>query len=206
MADNGSAAKTLLIGLNADHFRHPLDRQATQTLKQLPGLDVAIRSLLGPMGEQFFYLENIAASVLVGPTQLPNIYGLLVEACRVLDLEVPQLYIKQHPVPNAYTFAMRGKQPFVVEQKSKNELLNEAELQAVNGHGVGEMCRIYVRSRCPFGHARCPYRCLCFNEAIWWRSYPFSAAQPGCFYRTGQLIRRYQRDRDGRNAKAPQDG
>ncbi|MGB5916343.1 MAG: peptidase M48, partial [Phormidesmis sp.] len=114
MAANKPAIKTPLIGLNADHFRHPLDRQATQALKQLPGLDVAIRSLLGPMGEQFFYLENIAASILVGPNQLPQIYDLLVEAAQVLDLEVPQLYIKQHPVPNAYTFAMRGKQPFVV--------------------------------------------------------------------------------------------
>ncbi len=132
-------AKTPLIGLNADHFRHPLDRQATQALKQLPGLDVAIRSLLGPMGEQFFYLENIAASILVGPNQLPQIYDLLVEAAQVLDLEVPQLYIKQHPVPNAYTFAMRGKQPFVVVHTSLIELLNEAELQAVIGHELGHL-------------------------------------------------------------------
>ena len=139
MPDNLLSAKTSLIGLNADHFRHPLDRQATKALKQLPGLDVAIRSLLGPMGEQFFYLENIAASVLVGPNQLPSIYNLLVEACEVLDLEVPQLYIKQHPVPNAYTFAMRGKQPFVVVHTSLIELLNEAELQAVIGHELGHL-------------------------------------------------------------------
>ena len=139
MSDNRPSAKTSLIGLTADHFRHPLDKQATQVLKQLPGLDIAIRSLLGPMGEQFFYLENIAASVLVGPTQLPNIYNLLVEACEVLDLEVPQLYIKQHPVPNAYTFAMRGKQPFVVVHTSLIELLNEAELQAVIGHELGHL-------------------------------------------------------------------
>ncbi|MEL6939610.1 MAG: M48 family metallopeptidase [Cyanobacteria bacterium J06598_1] len=136
---NAPSAKTPLVGLNANHFRHPLDQQATQTLKQLPGLDIAIRSLLGPMGEQFFYLENIAASVLVGPKQLPNIYNLLVEACQVLDLEVPQLYIKQHPVPNAYTFAMRGKQPFVVVHTSLIELLNEAELQAVIGHELGHL-------------------------------------------------------------------
>ncbi|MEM6597126.1 MAG: M48 family metallopeptidase [Cyanobacteria bacterium P01_C01_bin.69] len=134
-----TSAKTSLIGLNADHFRHPLDRQATQALKQLPGLDVAIRSLIGPMGEQFFYLENIAASVLVGPNQLPSIHGLLVEACQVLDLEVPQLYVKQHPVPNAYTFAMRGKQPFVVVHTALIELLNEAELQAVIGHELGHL-------------------------------------------------------------------
>lgn len=135
MADS----KSLLTGLSADHFRHPLDRQATQALKQLPGLDVAIRSLLGPMGEKFFYLDNIAASVLVGPKQLPDIYALLTEACEVLDLEVPQLYIKQHPVPNAYTFAMRGKQPFIVVHTSLIELLNPAELQAVIGHELGHL-------------------------------------------------------------------
>jgi Zn-dependent protease with chaperone function len=134
-----SLPKSRLLGLNADHFRHPLDRQATETLKQIPGIDIAIRSLLGPMGEQFFYLENIAASVLVGPEQLPDIYQLLVEACQTLDLDVPQLYIKQHPVPNAYTFAIRGKQPFIVVHTALIELLNPAELQAVIGHELGHL-------------------------------------------------------------------
>ncbi|MGC1310246.1 MAG: M48 family metallopeptidase [Phormidesmis sp.] len=132
-------SKSHLIGLSADHFRHPLDRQATQTLKRLPGLDIAIRSLLGPMGEQFFYLENIAASILVGPNQLPDLYRSLTEACEVLDLEVPQLYVKQHPVPNAYTFAMRGKQPFIVVHTSLIELLTPAEVQAVIGHELGHL-------------------------------------------------------------------
>ena len=134
-----SPPKSLLTGLNADHFRHPLDKKATQALKRLPGLDIAIRSLLGPMGEQFFYLENIAASVLVGPHQLPELHQSMVEACEVLDLEVPQLYIKQHPVPNAYTFAMRGKQPFIVVHTSLIELLNPAEVQAVIGHELGHL-------------------------------------------------------------------
>lgn len=131
--------KELLIGLSADHFRHPLDLQATQALKRLPGLDVAIRSLLGPMGEQFFYLENIAASVLVGPRQLPDLHQLLLEAARVLDLEAPQLYIKQHPIPNAYTFAMRGRQPFIVLHTSLIELLTPEEIQAVIGHELGHL-------------------------------------------------------------------
>lgn len=132
-------SKQRLVGLNADHFRHPLDRRATQALKRLPGLDVVIRSLLGPMGEQFFYLENIAASVLVGPNQLPELYHSLIEACEVLDLEAPQLYVKQHPVPNAYTFAMRGKQPFIVVHTSLIELLTPAEIQAVIGHELGHL-------------------------------------------------------------------
>jgi Zn-dependent protease with chaperone function len=131
--------KTPLIGLKADQFRHPLDLEATKAIKQLSGLDVMVRNLLGPVAEQFFYLENIAASVLVGEKQLPQFHKLLLEACQILDLAPPQLYIRQHPVPNAYTFAMRGKQPFVVMHTSLIELLTPEEIQAVIAHELGHL-------------------------------------------------------------------
>lgn len=131
--------KSLLIGLRADDFRHPLDLQATNTLKQLPGLDVAIRSLLGNVAEQFFYLNNIASSVLVGEKQLPHLYKLLTDACQTLDLEPPQLYVQQNPVPNAYTFAMRGKQPFMVLHTSLIDMLTPEEIQAVIAHELGHL-------------------------------------------------------------------
>lgn len=131
--------KTTLIGLKADQFRHPLDLEATTAIKQLSGLDVMVRNLLGPVAEQFFYLENIAASVLVGEKQLPQLHKLLLEACQILDLEVPQLYVRQHPVPNAYTFAMRGKQPFIVMHTSLIDLLTPEEIQAVIAHELGHL-------------------------------------------------------------------
>jgi Zn-dependent protease with chaperone function len=129
----------MLIGLKADDFRHPLDLQATNTLKQLPGLDLLVRNLLGSVAEQFFYLNNIASSILVSENQLPNFHQLLLEACETLDLEPPQLYIKQHPVPNAYTFAMRGKQPFMVLHTSLIEILTLEEIQAVIAHELGHL-------------------------------------------------------------------
>ncbi len=135
----GISAKTPLIGLKADHFRHPLDRQATQTLKQLPGLDLAIRSLLGPTAEEVFYLDNIASSILIGPQQLPDLHKLLVDACETLDIEVPALYLRQNPTPNAYTFAMRGKKPFIVIHTSLLDLLEPDEIQAVIAHELGHL-------------------------------------------------------------------
>jgi Zn-dependent protease with chaperone function len=132
-------AKTHLRGLKANQFRHPLDLAATQALKQLPGLDVAIRNLLGPVAEQFFYLNNIASSVLVGDNQLPHLHKLLLEAAAILDLDPPQLYIQQNPVPNAYTFAMRGRQPFMVMHTSLIEMLTPAEIQAVIAHELGHL-------------------------------------------------------------------
>lgn len=128
-----------LIGLTADRFRHPLDLEATNTLKQLPGLDIAIRSVLGSVAEQFFYVNNIASSVLVGEKQLPHLHKLLLEACEILDLEPPQLYVQQNPTPNAYTFAMRGKQPFVVLHTSLIEMLTPQEIQAVIAHELGHL-------------------------------------------------------------------
>lgn len=131
--------KTPLVGLKADQFRHPLDLEATNTIKQIPGVDLVIRNLLGPLAEQFFYVENIAASVLVSEKQLPQYHQLLLEACQTLDLEPPELYIRQHPVPNAYTFAMRGKQPFVVLHTSLIEILTPTEIQAVIAHELGHL-------------------------------------------------------------------
>ncbi len=132
-------AKKILLGLQADDFRHPLDLEATNTLKQIPGLDLAIRSMLGSVAEQFFYVNNIAASVLVSDKQLPSIHQLLLDACQVLDLEPPQLYIQQNPVPNAYTFAMRGKKPFMVLHTSLIEMLTPQEIQAVIAHELGHL-------------------------------------------------------------------
>lgn len=131
--------KTPLIGLKADHFRHPLDLEATNSLKQLSGLDMLVRNLLGTVGEQFFYLDNIASSVLVGEQQLPHLHKLLLEACQILDIEPPQMYVRQHPVPNAYTFAMRGRQPFIVLHTSLIDLLTPAEIQAVIAHELGHL-------------------------------------------------------------------
>jgi Zn-dependent protease with chaperone function len=134
-----SLPKTLLVGLKSDQFRHPLDLQATQAMKQLLGLDVLLRNVLGSVAEQFFYLENIASSVLVSDQQLPHLHELLLEACKILDLEPPQLYVRQNPAPNAYTFAMRGKQPFIVIHTSLIELLTPEETQAVLAHELGHL-------------------------------------------------------------------
>lgn len=134
-----SLLKSSLIGLKADSFRHPLDLEATKTLKQIPGLDMMVRNWLGPMAEQVFYVENIASSILVGEKQLPELHKLLLEACQIIDIEPPQLYVRQHPAPNAYTFAMRGKQPFVVIHTSLIEILTPAEIQAVIAHELGHL-------------------------------------------------------------------
>lgn len=63
--------------------------------------------------------------------QLPDLHHLIVEAAEILNVDAPDLYVRQSPVPNAYTLAISGKRPFVVVHTSLVELLTRAELQVL---------------------------------------------------------------------------
>ncbi|XP_051121012.1 plastoglobule-localized metallopeptidase 48, chloroplastic [Andrographis paniculata] len=125
--------------LDADDFRHPLDKQNTLILRAIPGLNEIGKALLGSVAEQIMLLENIGTSVLVSENQLPEIHKLLVEAANMLSVGAPDLYLRQSPVPNAYTLAINGKKPFIVVHTSLVELLSRKELQAVLAHELGHL-------------------------------------------------------------------
>lgn len=86
------------------------------------------------------FLDNIAKGVLVGTTQLPALHADLLEACRLLNIEVaPELYVRQDPRPNAYTMAVQGQRPFVVVTTALLDLLEPREVQAVIAHELGHL-------------------------------------------------------------------
>lgn len=127
-------------GLIGDDFRHPFDQQNTRILRWLPGLELIARNMLGPVAEQVLLLENIGTSLKVGPDQLASLHQLLLQATTTLQLQqTPDLYIRQHPVPNAYTLAIAGRKPFVVVHTALLELLEPNEVQAVIAHELGHL-------------------------------------------------------------------
>ncbi|KAK9670102.1 hypothetical protein RND81_13G177500 [Saponaria officinalis] len=85
------------------------------------------------------YLENIGTSLLVSKNQLPELHQLMLEAAEILNVEPPDLYVRQSPSPNAYTLAISGERPFVVVHTSLIELLTRKELQAVLAHELGHL-------------------------------------------------------------------
>ncbi|CAN1295711.1 Plastoglobule-localized metallopeptidase 48, chloroplastic [Linum perenne] len=125
--------------LEADDFRHPLDKQNTLLLRAIPGLNEIGKAVLGSLSEQIMLLENIGTSVLVSENQLSELHQLMTEAAKILNVEAPDLYVRQSPVPNAYTLAISGKKPFVVVHTSLVELLTRKELQAVLAHELGHL-------------------------------------------------------------------
>ncbi|KAK9809087.1 hypothetical protein WJX72_009235 [[Myrmecia] bisecta] len=131
--------KLRLEGLLPEDFRHPLDQQNTRILRVLPGLEVLAKNLMGPVAEQVLLLENIGTSVLVGHDQLTSLHRLLLDAASILQMEPPDLYVRQNPVPNAYTLAIAGRKPFIVVHTALLELLTPDEVQAVIAHELGHL-------------------------------------------------------------------
>ncbi|XXG49886.1 hypothetical protein AAC387_Pa02g3937 [Persea americana] len=134
-----ASASVTFRDLEADDFRHPLDKQNTLLLRAIPGLNEFGKALLGPVAEQVMVLENIGTSVLVTENQLSDLHQLMLEAARVLNIEAPDLYVRQNPLPNAYTLAISGRKPFIVVHTSLVELLTRRELQAVFAHELGHL-------------------------------------------------------------------
>lgn len=128
-----------LRGLLANEVRHPLDRRQTRGLEMVPGLGDAVRRAVGPL-EQATYQENLSVSVQVSAKQYPELHETLLRACSILDIsEVPDLYVRQNPVPNAYTLAIQGKRPFVVVHTALLDLMTDAETEAVIAHELGHL-------------------------------------------------------------------
>jgi Zn-dependent protease with chaperone function len=127
--------------IQGSDFQHPLDKQNTQILKSLPGLEFVAKSMImSTSAEEVLFLENISSSVLVGPEQLRTLHDLLTDACETLGMQnVPDLYVRQNPVPNAYTLALSGRRPFIVLHTSLLDLLSDDELQAVIAHELGHL-------------------------------------------------------------------
>ncbi|KMT11862.1 hypothetical protein BVRB_5g105570 isoform B [Beta vulgaris subsp. vulgaris] len=68
---------------------------------------------------QAFLEREIPIFLIHADTQkLSELHQLMLEAAEILNIEPPDLYVRQNPAPNAYTLAISGKRPFVVVHTS----------------------------------------------------------------------------------------
>ncbi|OYT71664.1 MAG: peptidase M48 [Chloracidobacterium sp. CP2_5A] len=123
--------------LRASDFQHPLDIAALDAVKQARGLDFIVRKLNEYGWERWFRVTNVADNVRVTPRQCKRLHDLLREACAILAVPEPELYLDQDPIVNAYTFGT--EQPFIVLQSGLVDFLSEDELLGVIAHELGHI-------------------------------------------------------------------
>jgi hypothetical protein len=101
------SGRMLLDNISSLAWEHPTDRATLTALQQISGFDQLGKRIVGMFGEKNIATIYTAAAVKVGPRQYPSIQGSLVRVCKVLDTDVPALYISQTPSANAPLSAPR---------------------------------------------------------------------------------------------------
>lgn len=118
-------------------FEHPADRAALEAVKKIPVLDKVFRKFLELGLERIMRVQLLGQAVHVTPKQCSKIYKLFREACDILDMHEPDLFLASNPYINAFTFGV--ERPFVVIQSGLVDLLDEDELMGVLGHELGHV-------------------------------------------------------------------
>ena len=130
-------ARRRFPGLDPAVLQHPYDRAALGALQKVPGLDIVVRKFIELFPERVAYIQNVAQTVRATRNQCPQLYAQLHEACAVLDVREPELYVAQHPVPNAATSG--HDHPYIIITTGLLDLLSEDEVLAVIAHELGHI-------------------------------------------------------------------
>lgn len=123
--------------INKDAYIHEADKKALAALKQIPGVDSALKKLLAWTGESAIRVSFMASAVKVTPKQCPDLHAKLEIACTTLGVEIPDMYIQQNPMVNAFTGGV--EKPIIVLHSALIERLNDEETLAVIAHEVGHI-------------------------------------------------------------------
>lgn len=125
-------------GLTASDFRHPLDLQAEQALRTLPGFEAIARQFMQWAYERPQTAYLLANAVQVGPQQYGSLYKLLREGCQSLDLQPePSLFLVTDARPNSSSLGQ--DQPLIVLHSGLVDLLEPLELQAAIARELGHL-------------------------------------------------------------------
>ena len=123
--------------LKSSAFEHPADTQALEAVRQIPFIDKIFKKFMELGLERIVRIQLFGQAIHVSPKQCPKIYNLFKEACDILDMHEPDLFLANNPYVNAFTFGV--DRPFIVLQSALVDLLEEDELMAVIGHELGHV-------------------------------------------------------------------
>lgn len=138
-------------GISSEAFRHPLDRQAEQALRSVPGFDILARSFVEYLYERPQQVYLMGNNIKVGARQYSTLYGIFRECVRDLAIyPEPVLYVNQSPQVNSY--ALGHEQPYIVINTGLLDLFDEPEIRIVIAHELG--------------HIKCDHTIL-IQMAIW---------------------------------------
>jgi len=124
--------------LDPNSYIHPLDHETLDALKRIPGVSTLLRSLIKHSFELATRIHHHANFIQVSSKQLPSLWEQFEFAARSLGIkQMPELYVYQDPIPQAYTFGV--DRYFVAISTGCLELLDDDEVTCVLAHELGHV-------------------------------------------------------------------
>lgn len=137
MANKTESGRVTFPYISSEAFVSDTDKAALQHLQKIPLLPTLVRKYNELSGDRIWYVQNAAESVRCSPKQFPTLYGLLREACNILHIPEPELYVRYSETYNAYTAGMN--RTFIVLQSALVEDFTDEEILYIIGHEVGHI-------------------------------------------------------------------
>ena len=123
--------------IKPSEFIHPEDAAALRQLESIPGFPALAKKVLELGIEKLQYGLNMASTIRLSPTQLPELYKHLPPICERLGIKEPEFYLEMNPMPNAYTSG--DTRVFIVVTSGLVEMMDDEEFDAILAHECGHI-------------------------------------------------------------------
>ncbi len=124
-------------------YAYSADIAMLQTFRRMKPVEMAAAATVRMYKDGFFKSQLLGTTIKVTPRQFPTIYRIAEECAEALDVPVPQVYVANSPVLNAYTFGT-DEEAFIVVHSALVDHYDYDELKFVIGHETGHIQNKHV--------------------------------------------------------------
>jgi Zn-dependent protease with chaperone function len=128
--------------ISSKAYEHPADRAATAALKAIPMLDTVVRKLIEWRYERAIRQMFLGNALKVSERQLPELWASHTGVCRILDMDVYDLYVTAGVRGGALTIGS-GK-PMIVMDSMLFQWMGPGEQRVVAAHELGHILSDHV--------------------------------------------------------------
>lgn len=129
--------RRIVENLDPKEYEHEMDRLFLDALKKTRGFETLVRLFFKHGVERVYAIQYTGSNLQINQQQLPQIYEIISESCKVLNLPtLPDAYLEQGFI-NAFTIG--SEKPLLVFSSGCFGLLDYAEQTFITGHEVGHI-------------------------------------------------------------------
>jgi Zn-dependent protease with chaperone function len=123
-------------------YAYAADAAMLRSFQRVRPVELAAAAVVNA-SKEMMRSQLLGTMVKVGPRQFPSIHAIARHCAEALTVPTPTVYIKNHPVPNAFTYGT-DDESFIVIHSGLVDHFDTKELQFVIGHETGHIQNKHV--------------------------------------------------------------